>query len=248
MAVTGLIFIGVLSVAVLIWLVLLTDGTYLGSRGVRFIYQRFARVWNLDDPGAFHGRHHTAANAFLSRVLHEAVSQYNSPTILDVATGTARVPLMVASFEGFHGHVTGIDLSRNMLAKGESLVRSAGLEDRVSLIEGDGAALGWRDGTFEVVSCIDAPLAQPLRTIREMARVTKPGGTIVFSKRPDSWMKLMPGKHVGTSKLEAILRKLGFDEILSETWSPSKDLMFRARKGISSKDAEQVSVSTSHGH
>src|SRR5947208_1979 len=53
-------------------------------------------------------------------------------SVLDVATGPAGVALQLASRTA--AHVTGIDLSADMLHRGHDNVRAAGREDRISLV------------------------------------------------------------------------------------------------------------------
>ena len=230
MAVSGLIFIGLFAIAALVWFVVVTDGTYLGRRGVRFIYQRVARVWTLDDPNAHKGRSHQAANASLAERLRPMIAGKGPLQVLDVATGTGRMPLMIAAWEEFEGHVTGVDLSRNMLAKAISLARSAGLEDRITLVEGDAAALHFPDESFDLVTCVDAPLPNPSKVVKQMARVTKPGGTLLITKRSDRWVRVMPGKVMRTSRLVADLESLGFEHPVVLQWAPSSDLILIADK------------------
>jgi ubiquinone/menaquinone biosynthesis C-methylase UbiE len=244
MAVSGLIFIGLLTVAALVWLVLVTDGVYFGKRGVRFIYQRVARVWTLDDPNAHRGRTHQATNASLAVELRPLVANKGPIQVLDVATGTGRIPLMVAAWGDFEGHVTGVDLSRNMLAKATSLAKSAGLEDKITFVEGDAADLRLADNSFDVTTCIDAPLPNPSKAIRQLARVTKPGGTLVLTKRADGWAGVMPGKVMRTSRLIGELERLRFEHPIVLPWLPSHDLIVIAKKGNAAPDVERLGVTT----
>ncbi|HVE76112.1 MAG TPA: class I SAM-dependent methyltransferase [Actinomycetota bacterium] len=207
MAVTGLIFIGIFVLVAIFWLVIVTDGAYFGRRGVRFIYNRFAKVWNLE---VSPGRLRTAANEKILTRLFE-IPGILSANVLDVATGTARIPLLLATNPEFEGHVTGIDLSRNMLAKGEVIVKSKGVEDKVTLEIGDSMKLRWPDGTFDLVTCVEAleMLPKPKAAITEMVRVLKPGGTLVITKASDSYGKWKPGRAISQKRLMALFEGLG---------------------------------------
>jgi phosphatidylethanolamine/phosphatidyl-N-methylethanolamine N-methyltransferase len=78
-------------------------------------------------------------------------------------------------------HVTAIDFSASMLAKARGRVSRKGLH-HVTLMEMDAAALTFADESFDIVyapylvNCV----SDPLKVVREMQRVCKPGGKIVF--------------------------------------------------------------------
>jgi demethylmenaquinone methyltransferase / 2-methoxy-6-polyprenyl-1,4-benzoquinol methylase len=101
--------------------------------------------------------------------------------VLDIATGTADLALQIAhSYPEIE--VTGLDPSTKMLEVGSRKVARAHLEQRVSLVAGSAEALPFADGYFDGV-CIafgirnvpDRPKA-----LREMARVTRPGGRVAI--------------------------------------------------------------------
>ena len=98
--------------------------------------------------------------------------------ILDVASGTAGVALQLATRTS--SGVVGVDLTRNMLARGRENVAKAGLSERISLVAGRAEQLPFPDATFDALTFtyllryVDDPLA----TLRELARVVKPGGAV----------------------------------------------------------------------
>lgn len=106
-----------------------------------------------------------------------------SPTarVLDLATGTADLAIDIANRHP-QVHVVGVDPSVKMLERGRSKIARARLDERVSLQEGIGEALPFDDGVFDAVTiafgirnCTDRAQA-----IREMKRVTRPGGRIAI--------------------------------------------------------------------
>ena len=106
--------------------------------------------------------------------------------VLDVATGTADLAIAVAKKAAAGSHVTGVDLSLNMLEVGRA--KAEGLP--VMLLQGDAEALPFDDAMFDRVSVAFGVrnfenLAQGLR---EMSRVLKPGGRLVVLELsyPDS--------------------------------------------------------------
>jgi ubiquinone/menaquinone biosynthesis C-methylase UbiE len=60
-------------------------------------------------------------------------------------------------------------------------------EGRVVYIQGDAHALPFPDGAFDAVVChyLLLWLAEPMEGVKEMARVTKPGGSVLACAEPD---------------------------------------------------------------
>ena len=101
--------------------------------------------------------------------------------VLDVASGTAAVAIELARAHP-NRKVVGIDQSPEMLAAGRERVVHAGLSDRIELREGQAEVLPFADGEFDAVSFTyllryvdDVPA-----TLRELARVVRPGGTVAM--------------------------------------------------------------------
>jgi demethylmenaquinone methyltransferase / 2-methoxy-6-polyprenyl-1,4-benzoquinol methylase len=99
-------------------------------------------------------------------------------TVLDVATGTAAVAIELVRLSGCR--VVGLDQSAEMLGSARERVAAAGLTDRIELVEGQAERLPFEDESFDALSFtyllryVDDPGA----TMRELARVVRPGGTI----------------------------------------------------------------------
>jgi demethylmenaquinone methyltransferase / 2-methoxy-6-polyprenyl-1,4-benzoquinol methylase len=101
--------------------------------------------------------------------------------VLDVATGTAAVAIELARADP-ERRVVGIDQSAEMLAAGRARVAREGLSERVELREGRAEELPFADGAFDALTCTyllryvdDVPA-----TLRELARVVRPGGTVAM--------------------------------------------------------------------
>ena len=99
--------------------------------------------------------------------------------VLDVASGTADVAITVAS--AWPGTlITGLDPSAGMLGVGRDKVAVDGLVARIELVVGDAQALPFPDDHF-AATCISFGIRNvPDRALglREMARVTRPGGVV----------------------------------------------------------------------
>jgi demethylmenaquinone methyltransferase / 2-methoxy-6-polyprenyl-1,4-benzoquinol methylase len=99
-------------------------------------------------------------------------------TVLDVATGPAGVALQLAARS--RARITGIDLSEEMLRQGKSNVRGAASDDRISLVVGRAEQLPFPDATFDALTFtyLLRYVADPQRTLVELARVVRPGGVV----------------------------------------------------------------------
>jgi demethylmenaquinone methyltransferase / 2-methoxy-6-polyprenyl-1,4-benzoquinol methylase len=99
-------------------------------------------------------------------------------SILDVATGTAGVALALARCTD--SDVTGIDITEAMLRRGRERVERAGASDRVRLLVGQAERLPFPDNSFDALTFtyLLRYVADPAETIRELARVLRPGAAI----------------------------------------------------------------------
>ena len=101
-------------------------------------------------------------------------------SVLDVGCGSARLTLALA--DAGAAEVVGIDTSSERLAQGRARCAAQASGARVELIEADfDAALPFPDGRFgAAVSRLALMIAtDPVATLRELRRVTAPGGRIV---------------------------------------------------------------------
>jgi len=99
--------------------------------------------------------------------------------VLDLATGTADLALMIARLHP-DAEVVGSDPSSRMLEIGAEKAARAGLSDRVELQVGDAQALPFDDDSFDGCCIAFGIRNVPDRdaALSEMARVTKPTGRV----------------------------------------------------------------------
>ena len=105
--------------------------------------------------------------------------------VLEVGVGTG---LSLPTYEK-HLEIVGIDLSPEMLEKARERVASGGLSHVTGLHEMDAADLKFADASFHTVVAmyVMTVVPEPEAVMRELARVTKPGGEVMlvnhFSQR-----------------------------------------------------------------
>jgi len=111
--------------------------------------------------------------------------------IIDVGTGTARIPIALAGADG-QARVLALDLSETMLAQAAINIAAAGMSSRIQTHHGDAKALldFFGAGIFEGVisNTIIHHIASPSPALETMARLVAIGGTLMVRDlaRPDS--------------------------------------------------------------
>ena len=100
--------------------------------------------------------------------------------VLDVGTGTARVPIALCRADR-KVRVLGVDLAGPMIDLARRNVLKAELADRIRFARGDAKNLPFPDGRFEAVICntIVHHIPDPGPALAEMARLVAPGGTLM---------------------------------------------------------------------
>jgi demethylmenaquinone methyltransferase/2-methoxy-6-polyprenyl-1,4-benzoquinol methylase len=101
-------------------------------------------------------------------------------TVLDVACGTAAVSIELVRRYGCR--VVGVDQSAEMLAAGRIRVETAALGDRIELLEARAEELHFADSSFDALTFtyLLRYVDDPATTMRELARVVRPGGRIAM--------------------------------------------------------------------
>lgn len=137
------------------------------------------------------------------RSLKEVSPQY----ILDVATGTG--DLAIEALKLNPTHITGIDISAQMLEFGRQKIEAKKLTGKITLMQGDSANLPFEDNKFDAIT-----VAFGVRNfeflqqgINEMYRVTRKGGKVAVLEF--SMPKAFPFKQVYHFYFKYILPGLG---------------------------------------
>ena len=108
----------------------------------------------------------------------DAIVAGKPTSVLDVATGTAGVALMLV--DRTDAQVVGIDLTEAMLRQGKHRVLERGKDARVTLMAGRAEQLPFEDGAFDALTFtyLLRYVADPAATLGELARVVRPGGVV----------------------------------------------------------------------
>jgi ubiquinone/menaquinone biosynthesis C-methylase UbiE len=131
------------------WLFITTEGTYLGSGVVAKLYDWSAKSYDRikdEDP--------IDEAEYLALPLLEEIKDLSAPLVLDVATGTGRLPLALLRQLDFRGHLIGLDLAAKMLEQAQD--RLAWYRHRFDLVQQNALTLPFRDNSFDVVTCLEA--------------------------------------------------------------------------------------------
>ena len=101
-------------------------------------------------------------------------------TILDVATGTADMAIMMARHLQ-SVRITGVDISTGMLEIGRQKIDRLHLGSKIALQTGDSESLQFPDASFDAITVAFGVrnFENLEKGLKEMLRVLKPGGTLV---------------------------------------------------------------------
>jgi ubiquinone/menaquinone biosynthesis C-methylase UbiE len=218
----GFVLLGVL----LYWQLIIAEGAYLGPRVVTLLYDwsawAYERIKQFDND---------AEQRFLSQPLARALESIPAPLVLDVATGTGRLPRALLRQPTFEGRVIGLDLSRRMLR--EAVRRTNQFADRLTYIWQDARWLPFDDETFDAVTCLEALefTPNPRAVMAELVRVLRPGKMLLVTNRVGSDAKFLPGRAFPREEFEQLLQEFPFKRIKVQPWQVDYDLAWAVKIG-----------------
>jgi len=212
----------------LYWQLILAEGAYLGARLVALLYdwtaERYNKIKDFDWP----------TEAFsLGRPLVNRLYRQPKAMVLDVATGTGRVPLVLSGQSLYRGHVVGLDLAAKML----NVARrdTASHKNRVTFVQADALALPFANNSLPLVTCLEALefLPDPKKGLAELIRVLQPvseahpdSGWLVTSNRIGWEARLMPGKTWRREELVKVLQSFPLRYIDIQPWEDIYNLVW----------------------
>ncbi|MFW6199470.1 MAG: class I SAM-dependent methyltransferase [Gemmatimonadota bacterium] len=177
--------------------------------------------------------------------------------LLEVACGVGMPLIYWVKEYGVQG--SGVDSDPGAVARAERRIKEEGMVERVQVQEGSAADLPYRDEIFDVVVGEMGLTADsdPEAAIRELVRVTRPGGAIalvqlVWKAPVDPRRRKILSSHLGARplmlvELKRILRESGVRDLHTEDWS-DEETAFRSQVTKPFPDfAELFSVSEKLG-
>lgn len=107
------------------------------------------------------------------------VSENNPKQILDIATGTGDLAMMMAELNP--DRIIGLDISAGMLEVGKEKINKANLSDKIEMVVGDSENIPFEDNTFDAITVsFGVRNFENLdKGLQEIHRVLKPGGKFV---------------------------------------------------------------------
>ena len=108
------------------------------------------------------------------------ISKNKPQQILDIATGTGDLALMMSSLQP--QKIIGLDISEGMLAVGKEKIARAKLTDKIEMVVGDSENMPFKDNTFDAITVSFGVrnFANLDKGLSEIRRVLKPKGTFVI--------------------------------------------------------------------
>lgn len=143
--------------------------------------------------------------------------------LVDLGCGSGRITLKIAA-RCPSLRVVGVDASRAMLRFARRAAEEQNLAGRVFFLRGDAGRLGFSSHTFDFVLCNSVlhHLESPGIVLAEMARVARPGGTVLLRdlRRPSRLAFPFHVRWYGR-RYSGIMRKL-FEDSVRAAYTPEE--------------------------
>ncbi|GBR17877.1 phosphatidylethanolamine N-methyltransferase [Acetobacter orientalis NRIC 0481] len=141
----------------------------MDAEAVKVAYRRWAAVYDTVFGGV---------SAFGRRKAVEAVNSLSGTKVLEVGVGTG----LALPHYTKNKQITGIDLSGDMLARARERVQREQLSNVEALLEMDAEETCFDDASFDIAVAmfVASVVPHPRKLFRELKRVVKPGGHILF--------------------------------------------------------------------
>ena len=166
---------------------------------------------------ALEARGRTRAHAQLLRRFLAWSGVGPGQTVLEVGCGTGVVLRELVTRVGPRGRVVGVDPSRALLGAATRLLAEPRRRRRLTLRVADGARLPFPDARFDVAMAVTVLLhvPDPLVVVKEMTRVTRPGGQVAVQDQDFGTLAL---SHPDRPLSERILAGVAA-RVYDEPWS-----------------------------
>ncbi len=212
----------------LYWQLVLAEGAYLGAPLVALMYdwtaERYNKIKDFDE---------RMEDFTLGRPLANRLYRQSEEMVLDVATGTGRIPRTLFEQSIYRGRVVGLDRASKMLnvARRDMSDHQA----RTTFIQADAMALPFASNSFPAVTCLEALefFPNPQKGLAEMIRVLQPAtdvhpdsGWLLTTNRIGWEARLMPGKTWRKEALAEILQDFPLRHVDIRPWEDIYNLVW----------------------
>lgn len=212
-----LIVASIVLAALVYWLLVMTEGVFLGQRIVVHLYDRFAARY--DDVKAFDPDDERLL------VVEPVLSQLRTrePVVLDVAAGTGRVARFLLADERFDGAIISVEPAAKMLAHARSKTPPVGNQ----FIRGVAHPLPFPDDLFDLVTCLETLefLPSDEAALKEMWRVLQPGGALLTTRRCNWEAPFFLHRFRTKANLTHLLERLGYVQPHIYPWQSNYNLV-----------------------
>ena len=216
--IAGLLLIG----ALLIWELWICEGAHFGQRFVVAMYNLAANRYDSI-------KHFDAdwERRFLGEALSGAIGSMPGVRLLDVGAGTGRAARALLPVSDFDGLLACLEPSHRMLALGRQLAA----HPDVAWLRGWAVPLPFATDSFDFVVSLEMLefTARPKQTVKELARVLRPGGWLLITNRVSRDARWIFGRTVRREAFPSFLESAGLHDIEVLPWQVDYDLAW-ARK------------------
>ncbi|CAM3970091.1 demethylmenaquinone methyltransferase [Paenibacillus alkaliterrae] len=193
---------------------------------VHGVFERIAPQYDfMNDLISF--RRHKAWRRFTMGKMNVRPGQ----TALDLCCGTCDWTIALAD-ASVTGKVIGLDFSQNMLDVGAVKINKLGLNDQISLVQGNAMSLPFEDSSFDYVTIGFGLRNVPdyLQVLKEMRRVVKPGGQVVcLEVSKPTWQPFKAMYSLYFGRILPLMGKLVAKRFEEYKWLPESLKMFPDR-------------------
>lgn len=210
------------------WLIVETEGVYLGRRVVIALYDLYAGRYD-----AIKAFDPMQESLHLAQPIMARLHPETRPLVLDVATGTGRLPLALCADERFEGHIIALDLSQRMLRRARAKIDAADCALSVDWLWHSAECLPFDDAAFDLVTCLEALefMPDPDAALSELCRVLRPGGCLLVTQRiHQPWM---PDRTWSETRYRDALHARNMHAIRFELWQYDYKKVWARKEGAS---------------
>ncbi|WP_054957127.1 demethylmenaquinone methyltransferase [Paenibacillus dakarensis] len=155
-------------------------------------------------------------------------------TAIDLCCGTCDWTISIAQASET-GHIVGLDFSESMLQVGQQKVNQKGLDNQITLVQGNAMSLPFDDNSFDY-----ATIGFGLRNVpdynqvlKEMKRVVKPGGMVVCLELSKvTWQPFKGLYNFYFSKMLPMIGKIIAKRYDQYKWLPESVALFPGREEL----------------